>query len=373
MKFSVNSNDLLAGLLTVQKAIPAKASDPILENYLLSLQGTDLHLTASNGEFTLNTVVQTAETTEDGVMAIPSRQVTDLLKELPDQPLRIETISDSAFSIAWTGGDSTLPFLYGDDYPSVKTLGEDPCILQTDSETIGEGISSTIYASSDDESRPIMNSVYLDVKPSLTTFVASDLQKLVCYNTANVKSETPECGVVLNKRHALVLRSILPKENTPLTIAFDKDVVVISFLSTKMTCTLAVGKYPDYKTIIPKSNSNILRIGRTRLLNTVRRIAVCSPKASNHIKFDLAPGVLEISAQDMGFELSAHEKVECDYNGDELSVGFKSTHISDILSNLSCENIIMKFADRRRSILIIPDDEDGEDNIFGIVMPVVVK
>lgn len=372
MKFSVNSNDLLAGLLIVQKAIPVKSSDPIMENYLLALRGNSLQLTASNGEITLSTIVETTDTLNDGTMAIPSRQVTELLKELPDQPLDIEAVSDSAFRISWIGGESILPFLSGEDYPSSKKISENALFLETDTDTLGDGIGYTIYASCDEEGRAIMNSVYMDVKPDLTTFVASDLQKLVCYNTLNVKS-SQECGVVINKRHAQVLRSILPKENTPLTIAFDKDIIIFTFGPTVAICSQTIGKYPDYKTIIPKNNSNILRIGRTRLLNTVKRIAVCSPKASNNIKFDLAPGSIEISSQDQGFEISAHEKVQCDYEGDELSVGFKSTHFSDILSNLTCENVMLKFADRRRSVLVIPDDEEGSDNIFGIVMPVVVR
>ena len=135
-----------------------------------------------------------------------------------------------------------------------------------------------------------------------------------------------------------------------------------------------VGKYPDYRTIIPQNNSNILRINRVQLLNTVRRISVCSPKGSNHIKFELTPGSLEISAQDPGFEIAAHEKVACQYDGSDLAIGFKSTHIIEMLSNLSCEEIVMKFVDKRRSALLLPSEEEAKsEKVFGIVMPIMVK
>jgi len=155
-------------------------------------------------------------------------------------------------------------------------------------------------------------------------------------------------------------------------VTFDDKVAVFKFDDTTAICCLVVGKYPAYATIIPKNNSNILTVPRQQLLNMVRRIAVCSPKASNHIKFMLTPGSLEVSAQDLGYEIEAHDKLECDYQGDDLAIGFKSTHIIEILSNMECETIVMKFADKRRSALILPADED-KANVFGIVMPIMVR
>ena len=373
MKFTVSSAELLKGITLAQKAIPSKASEPILENYLFDLKGETLSITASDGEITIRTKISVVSTEEEGRMAVASRQITDLLKELPDQPVTINTDGENTFKFSWLTGESTLPYFTADDYPKAATTKPEAKTVKFPCEILAEGIGSTVYASSDESNRPIMNSIFFDIKTDYTTLVASDLQKLICYTAPEVTSAEP-CSFILNKRHALVLRSILGKDVDEVDITFDDKVAVFVFGQTKMTCALVAGKYPDYTTIIPKNNSNILRVERTVLLNAAKRISVCSPKGSNQVRFDFTQGGLEISAEDLGFEIAAHEKVECQYNGDDIVIGFKSNHIIEILSNLSCNGIVMKLADKRRSVLILPEEEEAEnERVFGIVMPNMVR
>lgn len=373
MKFVVSSSELLKSVLTVQKAIPSKATEAILEDYLFVLEGSHLEITASDKEITLKTELEVTRIDEEGRIAVPSRQLTDLLKELPDQPLTINTVSDNSFSCAWASGESILPCFNPDDYPIIRTTGNDAKTIKLSTATLVEGISSTVYASSDDDNRPNMNSIFFDIKADATTLVASDLQKLICFNSKEVKAEG-DCSFILNKKHASVIKAIMGKEEEDVTITFDDKIAVFKYGQTTAICCLVAGKYPDYNSIIPKSNTNVLNINRTQFLNTVKRITVCSPKASNHIKFELKEGSLEVSAQDLGLEIAAHEKINCQYEGDELVIGFRSTHIIEILSNLSSENVIMKFADKRRSALILPEEDEKEVNkVFGIVMPIMVR
>lgn len=373
MKLVISSSELLKGLMTISKAIPAKTTEAILEDYLFVLNGNRLEVTASDKEITMKTTIEVETPEEEGRIAVPARQLNDLLKELPDQPVTIRTISENQFECAWASGASTLPYFNPDDYPESQTTGEDAATIEFPALSLMDGIGKTIYASSDEDSRPVMNSIYFDIAPDATTLVASDLQKLTCYTADDVKAAEP-CSFILNKRHAAIIKSIIGKDSDVVTITFDAKTAVFKFDNTTIICCLVVGNYPKYRTIIPQNNSNILRINRLQLLNTVRRIAVCSPKGSNHIKFDLAPGSLEISAQDLGFEIAAHEKISCQYDGCELSIGFKSTHIIEMLSNLSCEEIVMKFADKRRSALLQPSEEEVKsERVFGIVMPIMVK
>lgn len=375
MKFVTSSSELLKGLMSVSKAIPAKTNEAILENYLFVLGNNSLEVTASDKEITMKTsiTVETSGAEDEGRIAVPARQLNDLLKELPDQPLTIRTISDNQFECIWSSGSSTLPFFNPDDYPECKSVEEGFKTVVFTGASLVDGISKTIYASSDEDNRPVMNSLFFDIKPETTTIVASDLQKLTCYTADDVKAAEP-CSFILNKRHAAILKSVIGRDVEEITIEFDSKTVIFRFDNTTVICSLVVGKYPDYRTIIPQNNSNILRINRLVLLNTVRRISVCSPKGSNHIKFDLTPGSLEISAQDPGFEIAAHEKVSCQYDGSELTIGFKSTHIIEMLSNMSCDEVVMKFVDKRRSALLQPSEEELKtEKVFGIVMPIMVK
>lgn len=372
MKLVVSSSGLLKGMTTVSKALPIKTDEAILENFLFDLKGDSLKITASDEKITLTTEVPVQNTIEEGKIAVPARYLINLIKEFSDQPLTISTTLENSFEIVSEGGNYNFPYNNPDDYPNIATPGETAISVEIPSESLAEGINSTVYAASDEDNRPIMNSIFFDITPDATTLVASDLQKLVCYMVDDLKSEQ-EASFILNSRHALALRSILGKDET-VTIRFDGNVAVFSFGSTTAICNLVVGKYPAYKSIIPQNNSNILTISRVQFLSTVRRIANCSPKSSNHIRFDLRPGEFGISAQDTGFEIAGKEVLTCSYEGDELSIGFKSTHLIEMLSNLSCETVVMKFADRRRAALMLPsEDEAASEKVFGIVMPVMVR
>lgn len=372
MKFNVSSSELLKGLMDISKAIPVKTSLPILENFLFDLKGGILEVTASDSELTLRTQIEVDNTEEEGSIAVPARHMIDLLKELPDQPIAIRTTSDSAFECSWSSGNSSLPFFPAADYPAIQTVKEDALKVEFPAQSLVEGIAGTVYATADDEIRPAMNGIFFDIDLESTTLVASDSHKLICYTTTDVKA-TEKSSFILHKKPAAVLRAILGKDENPVQIAFDSSTVVFTCGNTTMVCRLVVGKYPKYRDVIPQNNANVLRISRTQLLNTVRRVAVCANKASNHIKFDLKEGQLEISAQDLGFAIAAYEKIACDYSGDELTIGFKSTFLTEILSNMGCEELVMKFADSRRAALIVPSEEEAaSEKICGIIMPIMI-
>ena len=373
MEFKVSSATLLKGILDVSKAIPSKTALPILENFLFVVKGSILEITASDQELTLRTCVELDTTVQDGSIAVPARQIIELFKALPDQPVTIRTSSDSSFECLWSNGNSSLPYFPAEDYPAIKGAGEDALSVKFPAQTLVEGINGTIYATADDEMRPAMNGIFFDISETSTTLVASDSHKLICYTTADVEAQQT-ASFILHKKAAAVLRSTIDKLDGTVDVTFDANTVVFTIGSTMMVCRLVVGKYPRYREVIPQNNSNILKIDRQRLLGTVRRVAVCANKASNHIKLDLAPGQIEITAQDLGFAIAAYEKLDCEYNGAPLSIGFKSSFLIEILSNMTCETLVIKFADSRRAALILPAEEDStNEKICGIIMPIMVS
>ena len=207
----------------------------------------------------------------------------------------------------------------------------------------------------------------------LGTLVASDSHKLICYTTTDVKSQE-KASFILHKKPAAILKAIIGKDAETVDVAFDSKNASFCFGQTMVICRLVVGKYPKYRDVIPQNNSNVLKINRSLLLNTVRRVSVCANKASNHIKFDLQDGALEISAQDLGFSIAAYEKMQCQYDGAPLTIGFKSPFIIEILSNMNCGEIVMKFLDSKRAALILPAEEEEESGkICGIIMPIMIS
>ena len=373
MKLIISSSELLRGVMAVAKAIPAKSPLPILENFLFDLKGNILEITASDSELTLKTQIEVESTTEEGRIAVPAKHMVDLLKELPDQPLTISTTSDSSFVCSWASGESTLPYFPAEDYPEIIGTDDTAVSLEFPAQSLVEGISSTIYATADDEIRPAMNGILFDIDTASTTLVASDSHKLICYTTADVKA-SEKASFILHKKPASILKAIIGKDAETVEISFDSKNATFKFGQTLVICRLVVGKYPKYRDVIPQNNSNILRINRVQMLNTVKRVSVCSNKASNHIKFDLKSGSLMISAQDLGFSIAAHETMQCQYDGDDLTIGFKSPFIIEILSNMNCGEIVMKFLDSKRAALVVPaEDEADSEKICGIIMPIMIS
>lgn len=372
MKLVISSSELLKGILAVAKAIPAKSPLPILENFLFDLKGNVLEITASDSELTLKTAVEVESGAEEGAIAVPAKHMMDLLKELPDQPLTIATVSDSSFECNWSSGNSSLPYFPAIDYPVTQEMQENAIKVIFPAATLVDGIAGTIYATADDEIRPTMNGIFFDIDVESTTLVASDAHKLICYTTNDVKADE-KSSFILHKKPAAILRSIISKTAETVEVTFDAKNAVFKFDNTLVTCRLVAGKYPKYRDVIPQNNSNVLKIDRSLLLNSVRRISVCANKASNSIKFDIKAGSLEISAQDIGFSIAAYEKVGCQYEGDDLTIGFKSTFLIEILSNMTCNGVVIKFADSKRAALVLPSEEEAEnEKICGILMPILI-
>jgi len=371
MKLVISSSELLKGTMAVAKAIPAKSVNPILENFLFVLGEDKLEITASDTELTLKTTIAIDSVAETGRIAVPAKHLIELLKELPDQPLTIETVSDSSFKCAWASGESSLPYFPAEDYPDIAGTDETAVKVTFPAQSLVEGIASTIYATADDEIRPTMNGIYFDFDTESTTLVASDAHKLICYTTKDAKSEE-KAAFILHKKPAAILRAIISKDVEDVVVAFDTKNAEFKFDNTLVICRQIVGRYPKYRDVIPQNNANTLKIDRAQFLNTVRRIAVCSNKASNQIKFDLKENSLEISAQDLGFSLAAYEKVACQYDGEPLTIGFKSSFLTEILSNMACNEVVMKFADSKRAALIVPAEDEAEsEKLCGIIMPIM--
>ncbi len=372
MEFNVSSAELLKGLLDVSKAIPSKTVLPILDNFLFKVEGDFLVITASDQELTLRTTLH-VDCKEEGSIAVPSHQLIELIKALPDQPICIKTTSANSFECSWNSGNSSLPYYPAEDYPEISDGCDNSQSIVFPAQALINGISSTVYATADDEMRPTMNGIFFDIDTTQTTLVASDSHKLICYTDEELKSPV-KTSFILHKKPALVLKNTIGKDIAEVEVNYDESSAVFKFGTTTMICRLIIGRYPKYRDVIPQNNSNILKIDRLQLLNTVKRVAVCANKASNHIKFELSEGQLEITAQDLSFAIAAYEKIPCEYQGDSLSIGFKSSFLIEILSNMGCESIVMKFADARRAALIVPSEEEAKtEKTCGILMPIMIS
>ena len=372
MKFTVSSSELLEGLVSVSKVISNKPTLAILENFLFELNDNTLIVTASDGETTLRSNIAIAQVEQGGRTAVPAKLLTDSLKEFPDQPLTFQ-LQDNTMEITWSAGASKLPCFDAADFPKIPELGGVSDSLTLPAATLLAGINHTIYATAEEELRPVMNGIFFDIDVPKTTLVASDAHKLVCFEFSGAQV-SQKASFILHKKPAAVLRSVLAKVEGDVSVRFDNKNAYFNFDSNMLVCRLIEGTYPAYRTVIPKNNANKMVIGRSELLNVVKRIAVCSNQVSSQIKLKLSFNQALVSAQDLTFSMSAYETLPCQYDGEEMEIGFKSNFLLEILSNLPYQNICMELADPCRAALIVSaDGADPDENVSALLMPVMIN
>ena len=375
MKFVVSSTELLRHLSAISKVISSKSTMPILDNFLFQLTDSNVTITASDLEATLITSMELDNMEGEGKIAIPAKLLIDTLKEFPEQPLTFQ-IDDESFAIVIfsENGKFSIVGQDGEDFPELPTLNAGGAAsINVNHDVLLNGIDKALFATADDELRPVMNGIFIELSPDFMSFVASDAHKLVRYRRTDAKAEI-ESSFILPKKPAALLKSLLPKEEFDVKLEFDDKNAFFELTNFKLISRLVEGNYPSYNSVIPKNNPNAMVIDRLVLLNTVKRVSVFSNQASNLIKLNLADNQLVVSAQDIDFSISAVEKLSCQYEGDEIEIGFKSTFLQEILSNISSADVKVELSDSTRAGLLLPEEKELEDeDLLMLLMPMMIN
>ncbi len=284
MKFVVSSSELLARLLSVSRVISSKNTIPVLDNFLFVLKDGNLQITASDLETSLRAGLAIDNVEEEGEITVPAKLLVDSLREFADIPLEFKTNqTKSSIDITWANGNSTLPCMSADDYPAIASISPESTEIIVNSQILLEGINRTLYATAEEELRPVMNGIYFDIDTESATLVASDAHKLVCFTRHDIKSDQ-KSSFILPKKPSSILKNLLSKIDEGVKIVFDQRNAYFEFESFVLVCRLVEGNYPAYKSVIPKNNTNKLIIIRQDFLNSTKRVSVCSNQASSLIK-----------------------------------------------------------------------------------------
>lgn len=375
MKFVVSSTELLNHLTAISRVISSKSTLPILDNFLFKLEESKLTITASDLETTLTTWVMLENTEGIGEIAVPAKLLIDTLKEFPEQPLTFQlNMENYAVDIFSENGKFSIVGQDGEEFPSVPEINASNATSVSMNHTVLlNGINKTLFATADDELRPVMNGIFFEITPEEVTFVASDAHKLVRYKRSDVKAEM-EASFILPKKPAALLKNLLPKEDFNVELEFDEKNAFFKLSKYNLICRLVEGKYPSYNSVIPTANPNKIQIDRLELYNTLRRVSVFSNQASNLVRLKLNGNQLVVSAQDLDFSISAVERLNCMYEGDEMEIGFKSSFLIEILSNLSSGDVKIELSDPTRAGILLPvEKEIEEEDILMLLMPMMIN
>ena len=218
-----------------------------------------------------------------------------------------------------------------------------------------------------------MSGVFFQFSPDNLTFVATDAHKLVKYTRTDVSADEV-AEFIMPKKPLNILKGILGSADSDVTIEYNQSNAKFIFNNVVLECRLIDGKYPNYDAVIPKENPNKLTVDRASFLNSARRVSIFSSKTTHQIRLKMAGTELNISAEDIDYSNKADERLNCDYQGDDMQIGFNSRFLTEMLSNLDSSEILIEMSLPNRAGILTPIDgnEEGEQ-VTMLVMPVMLN
>ena len=371
MKFIVNSVYLLKQLSNINGVITTNPVVPILENFLFELDKGSLVVTASDLQTSMITDLQ-VESKEKGSIAVPARILLETLKNLPEQPVTF-SIDESSYSveIISDNGRYKLSGENATDFPRVPSVSNDFSAVIS-SEVLARAINNTIFATSNDELRPAMTGVYINLGDGNTTFVSTDGHRLVRYRRADVTSDNGN-AIIIPRKALNLLKTTLPTENTPVSLDFNMSNAFFRFGNIKMICRLIDERFPDFENVIPVGNSIKMTIDRVDLLGALKRISIYANKTTHQVRLKITGSELQISAEDLDFSNEANERLSCEHEGEDIEIGFNARFIIEMLSNIDTDKVQLNMSAPNKAGVILPADKENSEDILMLVMPVMLN
>lgn len=370
MKFIVASSQLQKHLQMISGVINNSNTMPILDNFLFELDHNQLKITGSDLETTVSTTLEVSSEDVE-TMCVPSKILLDTLKTFSNQPLTFRKKEGNQLELVSEQGNYELSFLSADDYPEAPVL-EDADSTTISSDILVEAVNKSLFATGNDEHRPVMTGVFFQLDTTDCKFVATDAHRLVKYTRNDVQAEKGS-NFIMPKKPLTLIKNIFPM-GEEVKVDYNETNTTFTVGNITLTCRLIDGKYPAYDAVIPKESPNVLTINRNLFLSSLKRVAIFANKSTHQVRLKLAGNLLEISAEDVDFANKAEETLPCDYNGDDLQIGFNAKFLAEMLNNLQSEDITLSMSEPNRAGIIRPVDglEEGEE-ILMLVMPLMLS
>lgn len=374
MNFIVSSSLITKQLTGISGVLNSNNTLPILDDFLFEINNNELTISASDLETTVSCKLA-IESKDSGNIAIPARLLLDTLKTFPEQPLTfliddktkgIEISSDYG-KYKLTGHDSQ-------EFPKVPTM-DGSSSLKVSASILSRAVTKTIFATGNDELRPVMNGVLCEVSTNNMTFVATDAHKLVRYTRTDSDS-SDSASFIVPKKPLGLLKNILPDNDDLVEIEYNESNAFFSFGSIHLICRLIDGKYPNYDAVIPKDNPNKLNVDRVAFLNCVKRVSIFANKTTHQVRLKISGSELNVSAEDLDFANEASERLTCVYEGEDMEIGFNSRFLIEILNNLDSEELLFEMSTPNKAGILShsnPSDEYKGEEILMLVMPVMLN
>lgn len=371
MEVLVHSQVLAKNLHLLKRVISNGTSLPILSCFLFDIQENKLIITASDLEVTFVTELE-CESKEKGLFAVGADIILDILKSLPDQQITLQ-FSSKNLQIESLSGNYTMAVEEGNQYPKAPILTE-TTKLEIPSHVLLSAISKTAFCIGTDDLRLMLTGLCFDLRQDRMVFVATDANKLVKYSRTDLKAEGEGVQFIVPRKPISVLSSALIGIDEVVEVCFNNVNVSFTFGNQVIVCRLIDAKYPNYEGVIPKENPNTLEIKRDELLGSIKRINIFSNKTTHQVILDKKGNQLTVLGEDKDYSNKGTEVLTCIGDGDDLTIGFNSKFLIEMLNSLSCEKVKLEMSQPNRAGILRPSVTDNEhEEITMLVMPVMIQ
>ena len=341
-----------------------------MDHFLFDLDGSKLKITSSDLETTMISSME-VDSSSKGSVAIPSKLLIDTLKTFPEQPLTFTVEDNNTVEISSNHGKYALAYTEGDQFPKTITL-DNPSSTKISSMVLAKAINSTIFASGNDDLRPVMSGVFFQLSSDNLTFVATDAHKLVKYKRNDLNATTL-AEFIMPKKPLNLIKNFID-DDYEVIIEYNNSNAKFELNDLTLICRLIDGQYPNYEAVIPNENPNLLEIDKSQLLSSLKRVSIFSNKTTYQVKLKIAGAELNISAEDIDFSNKAEERLTCIYNGEDIEIGFNSRFLIEMLNNLDSDVITLEMSLPNRAGILKPNDGYSEfENLIMLVMPVMLN
>lgn len=354
----------------ISGVINANTVLPILEDFLFEIEDKKLSVVATDLE-TVMRVQMDVESKVNGKVCIPAKILLDTLKNIAEQPLTFNI--DKSFSVEITSDNGKYKVMgeNPDNFPK-EPSADDTTGFNMTSGALLTAINKTLFAVSGDDLRPAMTGVYFELTKDYVQFVATDAHRLVRYKRTDTKASKVDSFIV-PKKPLNLLKNALPDNEDELTISYNSNHLFVQHGSTQMICRLIDARFPDYKVVIPADNPYKLIVSKADFQGALRRVNVFSNKSTNQVALNISGSELQLAAQDIDFSFEGNERMNCQYDGEDLQIAFNAKFLIEMLNAADTDDVKMELSTPTKAGLIKPTEQGEGEDLLMLVMPLMLN
>jgi len=374
MKFIISSEVLLKTIQPLIGIIVNNPALPIIENILIEIEENTLSVKATDLETTIINKTK-VESDSKASIAVNAKLLVETLRTFPEQPLTFKTNTENkTLEITSEQGNYNLSYINSDEFPNTPEIGEAKSI-SINSKTLESGIKNTLFATGNDDLRPVMSGIYVEINTNSILFVSTDAHKLVKYQNKIESDIDYSASFIIPKKPLQLIKNTINDDTNTIKLDYNKTNIIFTFQNMQIYCRLIDGNYPNYSAVIPKENPNQLNVDRASLLNALKRVCIFSNQTTYQIKFAINGNEINLSGEDVDFSNKGQEKIKCEYSGQDIEIGFNGKFLIEILNTLDSETVNMLFSSPSKAAIIKPNHEEREkeEQILMLVMPVMLN